>query len=93
MQVSYIAPVLSSSEVIARARALPATASRAERDGLLSLLLRARAFEALISKNGSEEAARAALAAMAVEAEAARAREIASISCPIPISGPRHDGK
>jgi len=86
--------LLSSSEVIARARGLPATASRAERDGLLSLLLRARAFEALISKNGgSEEAARAALAAMAVEAEAARAREIASISCPIPISGSRHDGK
>ncbi len=75
---------LSCAEIIARARALPTTASRVERDTLLSMLIRARAFDALVAKEGSEEAARAVLAEMATAAATARAREIASISCPLP---------
>ena len=72
---------------MARARALPVTASRSERDSLLTQLLRARSFEALVKKhNGSIQAAQAALAALAMSAVTAREREIASISGPSPNS-------
>jgi hypothetical protein len=72
---------------MARARALPVTASRSERDSLLTQLLRARSFEALVKKhNGSIQAAQAALDALASNAVTAREREIASISGPSPNS-------
>ena len=76
--------MLSSDEIIARARLLPATASRNVRDALLSQLRAARAFEALVAKEGSIEAAHAALAKNAVDADAIRNREIAWISGPSP---------
>ena len=75
---------LSCAEIIARARALPTTASRAERDVLLSMLTRARLFAALVAKHGSHSRACAVLSEIASESAAAREREIAWISCPVP---------
>lgn len=88
---------MSSVEVMARARALPANAPRSVREMLLSQLLRASAFEDLVVKEGSEEAANAALARMTANALAVRAREIAFISGPapsrpsLPVSDPHPD--
>jgi hypothetical protein len=76
--------VLDSPAILSIKSRVKSATTKIERDALLTELQRVRAFEALVVKHGSEDAARAYIASIETQAIASRERELASMMGPNP---------
>jgi len=76
--------VLDSPAILSIKSRVKSATTKIERDALLTELQRVRAFEALVVKHGSEDAARAYIASIEAQAVASRERELASMMGPNP---------
>lgn len=71
--------ILDSPAILSIKCRIKSAATKEERDTLFTELQRVRAFEALVVKHGSEDAARRIIASIEDERIASRKRELASI--------------
>jgi hypothetical protein len=76
--------VLDSPAILSIKSRVKSATTKIERDALLTEIQRVRAFEALVVKHGSEDAARAYIASIEAQAVASRERELASMMGPNP---------